>query len=93
MHCREAHAAIVVYDITDKYGSSFEKAKFWVKKLQEVASPDIFIALVGNQADFASQRMVSYEVVYMFCSCGFNILHKICRAGDLKNTAQLAKYL
>lgn len=61
-----AHAAIVVYDITNE--NSFKKAKFWVKKLEEVASPGIFKVLVGNKADVVSKRMVTYEVIFVF-SC------------------------
>ena len=61
MYCRVAHAAIVVYDITNQ--RTFEKAKTWVKRLQEQDSPNIFIALAGNKADCASGREVKYEVI------------------------------
>ncbi|KAJ7384885.1 Ras- protein Rab-5B [Desmophyllum pertusum] len=54
-----AHAAIVVYDITNQ--RTFEKAKMWVKELQEQTSPHIFIALAGNKADLVSRREVKYE--------------------------------
>ena len=68
LYCRGAHAAIIVYDITKE--RSFEKAKFWVDKLQGVSSPNIFKALAGNKADCVSKREVTYEVICV-CSCRF----------------------
>ncbi|KAJ7384870.1 Ras- protein Rab-5B [Desmophyllum pertusum] len=53
------HAAIVVYDITNQ--RTFEKAKTWVKTLQEQTRRNIFIALAGNKADLVSGREVKYE--------------------------------
>ena len=41
---------------------TFERAKSWVKELQRQASPNITIALAGNKADLARDRMVDYEV-------------------------------
>lgn len=61
VYCIGAHAFIVVFDITRE--STFEKAKFWVKKLEKIASPDIFKALAGNKADYVSERMVTYQVI------------------------------
>ena len=59
--CRGAHAAIVVYDITQK--DSFYKARSWLKRLPYHANPNIFKALVGNKADLVSERDVEYEVI------------------------------
>ncbi|XP_032820686.1 ras-related protein Rab-5A-like [Petromyzon marinus] len=59
MYYRGAQAAIVVYDITNL--DSFARAKTWVKELQRQANPTIVIALSGNKADLASQRMVEFE--------------------------------
>lgn len=57
MYYRGAAAAIVVFDIT--HPSSFERAKKWVGELrQNVANPELIIALVGNKADLADQRSV-----------------------------------
>ena len=62
------HAAIVVYDITNR--RSFEKAKMFVNwlVLQVWPSPCDFVALVGNKVDFESSREVSFKVsnVIMF---------------------------
>ena len=61
MCCRRAHAAIVVYDITQK--NSFYKARSWFERLPCHANPNIFKALVGNKADLVSKRDVEYEVI------------------------------
>ena len=59
--CDGAHAIIVVYDITEE--PSFERAKNWVREIQEMAIPKIFLALVGNKADLEADREVKPEVV------------------------------
>lgn len=59
MYYRGAQAAIVVYDVTNT--DTFARAKTWVKELQRQANPNIVIALAGNKADLASQRLVMQE--------------------------------
>ena len=59
--CDGAHAFIVVYDITEAY--SFEVAKYLVRTIQEMAIPNIFLALVGTKADLEAKRKVKREVV------------------------------
>jgi len=60
MYYRGAHAAIVVYDLTNY--DSFERAKAWVKELQRQGNPNIVIALAGNKLDLAGDgRKVSSE--------------------------------
>ena len=49
MYYRNAQAALVVYDVTKP--QSFIKARHWVKELQEQASKNIIIALIGNKID------------------------------------------
>ncbi|CAG8856756.1 24669_t:CDS:2, partial [Gigaspora margarita] len=44
MYYRNAHLAIVVYDVTK--ASTLDEAKSWVKELQRQANPNIIIALV-----------------------------------------------
>ncbi|KAG5438867.1 hypothetical protein PCK2_000908 [Pneumocystis canis] len=56
MYYRNAHCAIVVYDITQK--ESLDKAKAWVKELHRQANENIVIALAGNKADLESQRAI-----------------------------------
>ena len=59
--CDRAHAIIVVYDITQAH--SFERAKNFVRKIQEKAIPNILLALVGTKADLEANRKVKREVV------------------------------
>ena len=69
MYYRGAHAAVVVYDITNgvctvcilTIKESFERAKKWVAELQKQAQPNITIALVGNKLDLESSRQVPTE--------------------------------
>jgi len=59
MYYRGAHAAIVVFDITNY--DSFERAKLWVKELQRQGNPNIVIALAGNKLDLVDNRKVSTQ--------------------------------
>lgn len=57
MYYRGAASAVVVFDVT--MPASYERAKKWVHELrQNVANPDLIIALVGNKVDLADQRAV-----------------------------------
>ena len=55
MYYRGAAAAIVVYDITS--ADSFQRAKNWVKELQQ-GTTNIVIALAGNKVDLEDIRQV-----------------------------------
>ncbi|KDE05907.1 GTP-binding protein ypt5 [Microbotryum lychnidis-dioicae p1A1 Lamole] len=60
MYYRNAHAAVVVYDITS--APSLQKAKNWIAELQRQADPGITVCLAGNKLDLAeTQRQVAYE--------------------------------
>lgn len=59
MYYRNAHCALVVYDITEE--DSLEKAKSWIRELQRHADAKITIALVGNKLDLAEQRTIPTE--------------------------------
>jgi len=59
MYYRGAQAAIVVYDITNRM--SFEKAKDWVKELQQQGDPNVVVAFVGNKLDMENARKVTSE--------------------------------
>ncbi|KAK6370999.1 GTP-binding protein of the rab/ypt [Lithohypha guttulata] len=54
MYYRNAHCAVVVYDITQ--ASSLDKAKSWVKELQRQANENIIIALAGNKKDIVDEN-------------------------------------
>jgi len=49
MYIRDAHAAIVVYDITNE--NSLEQAEKWIEEIKEAAPTEVIIALAGNKMD------------------------------------------
>ncbi|NWQ86402.1 RAB17 protein, partial [Burhinus bistriatus] len=60
LYYRGAHAALLVYDITNK--ETLNRAKLWLRELEKEFLPDeIVIALVGNKMDLAAEREVTTE--------------------------------
>ncbi|XP_054685509.1 ras-related protein Rab-17 isoform X2 [Grus americana] len=60
LYYRGAHAALLVYDITNK--ETLNRAKLWLRDLEKEFLPDeIVIALVGNKTDLAADREVATE--------------------------------
>lgn len=49
MYVRDAHAAIIVYDVTN--AESFEMAEKWVEEVKEAAPTECLMVLVGNKMD------------------------------------------
>jgi len=66
MYYRGAQAAIVVFDITNR--NSFEKAKDWVKELQQQGDPNVVVAFVGNKVDMENLRKVNTEESQRYAS-------------------------
>ena len=64
MYYRNAHAAVIVFDITNY--NSYERAQKWVNELLEKANSGIVIALCGNKLDLDENRAVSVDVVNKF---------------------------
>ncbi|NWQ76661.1 RAB17 protein, partial [Columbina picui] len=60
LYYRGAHAALLVYDITNK--ETLNRAKLWLTDLEKEFLPDeIVISLVGNKTDLAAEREVATE--------------------------------
>ncbi|NXD81545.1 RAB17 protein, partial [Halcyon senegalensis] len=60
LYYRGAHAALLIYDITNK--ETLNRAKLWLRELEKEFLPDeIVIALVGNKTDLATEREVTTE--------------------------------
>ena len=59
MYYRNAHCAIVVYDITQP--DTLENAKGWIRELRRHADANILITLVGNKLDLDDRREVPTE--------------------------------
>ena len=55
MYYRNAHAAFVVFDVTNK--STFSASENWIKDLQE-GNDNVLIMLIGNKVDMQEQRTV-----------------------------------
>jgi small GTP-binding protein len=56
---RNAAAALVVYDITNK--KSFASVDSWVRNIREFGNSDVVVMIVGNKSDLEQQRQVSTE--------------------------------
>ncbi|NXO32887.1 RAB17 protein, partial [Cisticola juncidis] len=60
LYYRDAHAALLVYDIANK--KTLSRAKLWLEELEKRFLPnEIVIALVGNKTDLDAEREVSTE--------------------------------
>eukprot|EP00656_Telonema_subtile_P021353 TRINITY_DN22385_c0_g1_i1.p1 TRINITY_DN22385_c0_g1~~TRINITY_DN22385_c0_g1_i1.p1 ORF type:complete len:154 (+),score=36.00 TRINITY_DN22385_c0_g1_i1:189-650(+) len=58
MYFRDAMAAVVVFDITDR--DSFESAKTWIQMVREEASDSVLATvLTGTKCDLSAKRVVS----------------------------------
>jgi len=59
IYYRDAHGALLVYDITDN--SSFIKVKNWVKELRNQLGKGVTLAIIGNKVDLEKNRAVNKE--------------------------------
>ncbi len=70
MYYRGAAAAIVVFDITKS--QSFSVLQRWIEELQAHGPSNIVIAIAGNKADLADERVIialsSYKSFVSFYS-------------------------
>lgn len=55
---RNAHAILVVYDITSR--KSFENAQVWLAEMERYVEPSVLIVLVGNKTDLYPKRQIQY---------------------------------
>jgi small GTP-binding protein len=56
---RGSNGIIVVYDVTSE--QSFKNIQTWLEQIQEYASDDVKIMLVGNKADIRLRRVVDFK--------------------------------
>ncbi|OHT11769.1 small GTP-binding protein [Tritrichomonas foetus] len=59
MYYRGAHAALIIYSITDE--STFLEVDSWLTSLKDNASQNVMLFLAGNKIDNDDQRQVSPE--------------------------------
>ena len=60
MFYKDANAAILVYDITNKFTYE-EIQKYWVDQVKESAPDDIILAIIANKSDLIEQEQVDEE--------------------------------
>ncbi|XP_063086937.1 ras-related protein Rab-24 isoform X2 [Cavia porcellus] len=97
IYYRGAKAAIVCYDLTDS--SSFERAKFWVKELQNLEE-GCQIYLCGTKSDLLEEdrrrRRVDFHDVQDYADSSYSTQGKgwgleISKHGSLKHPARQAR--
>ena len=81
LYYKNAQAALVVYDVTNK--NSLSQAQKWIDELNEKANPNILIILAGNKIDMVDDRTISEEQGKNFAE-EYGLLFKEVSA--LKNT-------
>ncbi|VDM98326.1 unnamed protein product, partial [Thelazia callipaeda] len=59
MYLRNALAAIIVYDITDR--ESFEGLKKWIDEVERCSMDPVSVFIVGNKLDLESNRSVHFK--------------------------------
>lgn len=59
IYYRDADAALLVYDVTDK--ESFNKVRKWVKELRKIVGNDIIIVVAGNKVDLEKHKIITED--------------------------------
>ncbi len=54
-----SHGIMIVYDVTDE--ESFKSVETWLAEVDKLASGNVVKLLIGNKADLAGQRKITYE--------------------------------
>ena len=65
MYYRDAHVALIVYDITS--AESYEAALLWMKEVTDYVD-NIELMLVGNKCDLEERRKVDFAEVERLAS-------------------------
>eukprot|EP01017_Pseudomicrothorax_dubius_P042330 TRINITY_DN689_c0_g1_i1.p1 TRINITY_DN689_c0_g1~~TRINITY_DN689_c0_g1_i1.p1 ORF type:complete len:197 (-),score=41.33 TRINITY_DN689_c0_g1_i1:55-645(-) len=86
MYYKEAHVALLVYDVTNK--SSFEVMKLWVSELTTFGPKDIVIAIAGNKIDLMGQVEVDYMEASQYAK-SLNALFALTSAKEDKGITEL----
>jgi Ras-related protein Rab-21 len=77
IYYREAHGAVLVYDITDR--DSFGKVRVWLKELHQVVGENIAVCVVGNKIDLERERKVDKAEAENWCKQN-RVGHVLCSA-------------
>jgi small GTP-binding protein len=77
IYYRDAHGAVLAYDITDL--ESFERIKVWLKELHQVVGESICVVVVGNKTDLERERKVNKKDAEDWAAQN-NAKHFLCSA-------------
>lgn len=80
----KAQAILLMYDITSS--QSFSDVRYWVDSIQEKASNEVVIMLLGNKSDCAERQVESHEGENL--AKEYNIYFMECSAATGKNVLQ-----
>lgn len=80
---RGAAGALLCYDITSR--ESFNSLKNWLTEVRNLASPNIFIVLVGNKKDLELAREVSFQEAIDFAKDNGTISKHISHTPSIIN--------
>eukprot|EP01100_Stratorugosa_tubuloviscum_P003733 TRINITY_DN18_c1_g1_i1.p1 TRINITY_DN18_c1_g1~~TRINITY_DN18_c1_g1_i1.p1 ORF type:complete len:209 (+),score=98.40 TRINITY_DN18_c1_g1_i1:98-724(+) len=64
IYYRDAHGALLVYDITDR--DSFNRAKNWVKELRKMLGNEVVLVIIGNKIDLEKNRVIPQDEAEQF---------------------------
>ena len=88
MYYRDANAALLVYDITQK--ESFEGMKRWYEEVKQNSNADIVVAIAGNKEDLIETEAVSQEEAIAYAD-SINALFKKTSAKSSYGIDQMFK--
>ncbi|KAL4488356.1 hypothetical protein ABPG72_019206 [Tetrahymena utriculariae] len=86
LYYRDSHAALIVYDITNK--NSFDVLKKWVGELRQHGPANIAIAVVGNKVDLIEREDVKYDDAKSYAN-GLNAIFQYTSAKENQNIESL----
>ncbi|EAS00697.1 small guanosine triphosphatase family Ras family protein (macronuclear) [Tetrahymena thermophila SB210] len=86
LYYRDTHAALIVYDITNR--ASFDVLKKWVQELREHGPANITIAVVGNKVDLIDREDVKYDEAKQYAN-ELNAIFQYTSAKENQNIESL----
>ena len=81
IYYRDADAALLVYDITDR--DSFNRVKNWVKELRKFVQREIVVVIAANKQDLARNQQIPDDESQEYA--------KSIKAGHFKTSAKAGK--
>lgn len=86
MYYRDATVAVLVYDTTNY--ESFERLKYWQKKLHEESSATLVLAVVGNKSDLHEREAVKLATAMSFAQ-KHDAIFSLCSAKEAEGVEEV----